>query len=431
MARWGKAGDSQIGYDDLYRVISVDSQYASGDDSWTSPFEAEDSATETDPHRPLPSPHQRFDRRPLRETYSYDWLGNQTQTDDDAHGFYERSLGTITNGTSSAGPYQLRAASNRSSAAANPSHKGDLDAAYDDAGNLTDLIVRRDGSCLPIGASCFTRLAYNWDEVGRLAAASRWDLAEGSERSSHGTLTSTPPARDPDVKLVYSYDADDGRVRKTATSPQRTEVHTLYPLVSLELHRSDWTGSDYVLDAQTETVYLAGGGLQLGRVVHEEADVPSLTSGRRHAFLELGDQLGSNAIVIDLDTGELVERTTYQAYGNVESDYRPERWNSFRESHQFTGKEDDIEVGLVYFGKRYYAPSLGRWVSADPLTIHRMGADLNAYAYVNGRTFVATDPSGLHPLVAALVIGAIVGAVVGGGANAYHQYQGKQWVGRI
>ena len=32
--------------------------------------------------------------RPNNITYDYDWLGNQTVWNDDAHAFYERSLGT-------------------------------------------------------------------------------------------------------------------------------------------------------------------------------------------------------------------------------------------------------------------------------------------------------------------------------------------------
>ncbi|MCC6898121.1 MAG: hypothetical protein IT377_04060 [Polyangiaceae bacterium] len=61
----------------------------------------------------------------------------------------------------------------------------------------------------------------------------------------------------------------------------------------------------------------------------------------------------------------------------------------------FTGKEEDVEVGLQYFGKRYYAPLLNRWVSADPLAVHGLGADLNAYAYVGGSALRSTDPQGL------------------------------------
>jgi RHS repeat-associated protein len=63
----------------------------------------------------------------------------------------------------------------------------------------------------------------------------------------------------------------------------------------------------------------------------------------------------------------------------------------------FTGKEEDVEVGLQYFGKRFYAPLLGRWVSADPLTTHGLGGDLNLYAYVSGQALKATDPLGLDP----------------------------------
>lgn len=65
----------------------------------------------------------------------------------------------------------------------------------------------------------------------------------------------------------------------------------------------------------------------------------------------------------------------------------------------FTGKEDDLEVGLTYFGKRYLIPALGTWASPDPLAVHVPGdADLNLYAYVHGRLLSATDPVGLDTM---------------------------------
>ena len=98
-------------------------------------------------------------------------------------------------------------------------------------------------------------------------------------------------------------------------------------------------------------------------------------------LLELVDlALGSTTTVIDQATSELVERTTYSAFGRVESDYRPARWESFREPFKFTGKEDDTSLGITYFGARYYSPYLGTWLSADPMTIHALGADINPYA---------------------------------------------------
>src|SRR6185503_17899586 len=101
-------------------------------------------------------------------------------------------------------------------------------------------------------------------------------------------------------------------------------------------------------------------------------------------------------LIIDHASGELVEARTYQPYGATESDYRPDRWKGFREDYGFTGKEEDVEVGLQYFGKRYLSPYLGRWISADPLAVHAPGkADLNLYAYVRGAVLKATDPLGL------------------------------------
>jgi RHS repeat-associated protein len=92
-----------------------------------------------------------------------------------------------------------------------------------------------------------------------------------------------------------------------------------------------------------------------------------------------------------------VERRTYLAYGATENDYRPGRWKGFREDYGFTGKEEDVEVGLQYFGKRFLSPYLGRWVSADPLAVHAPGqADLNLYAYVRAQVLRATDPLGLE-----------------------------------
>ena len=38
--------------------------------------------------------------------------------------------------------------------------------------------------------------------------------------------------------------------------------------------------------------------------------------------------------------------------GATDYDYRPARWHSFREDRHFTGKEQDVETGLTYFGAR-------------------------------------------------------------------------------
>jgi RHS repeat-associated protein len=413
-----------IEYDDLYRATRVTYQIAGGSDTWVSPFAAENLDQNPDPRRAKPTPQVSFARRLLEQRYDYDWLGNTTRTTDDADGFYERSLGTVTNGAAAAGPHQLKAATNRSSSPKTPSREGDLDAAYDDAGNLVALVVRRDGPCLPAAASCWQRYAYEWDEVGRLASARRWDLTV-AERASHATIGSAVPPRTPDTELRHAYDASDERTLKTAIDGTASAVHTVYVFDSLELRRAAWGGTgaeaDYALDSATEVPYLTSGGARLARVVYGQEDLPTASAGRQHVFFELTDHLGSTAVTVDKETSELVEAATYQAYGATDSDYRPDRWKSFREDYRFTGKEEDVEVGLQYFGKRYYAPSLGRWASADPLTVHSLGSDPNAYAYVHGRPLIAVDPAGEMGILIPFIIAAVVGGAFNAGYNIVHQ----------
>jgi len=379
-------------YDDLSRVSRVDYQYEGGDDTWASPFAAENGGQTDlqDPRRAKPSPHVDFAKRLEWQTFEYDWLGNTKKTDDDARGFYDRSLGPITN--DSAKPYQLKSADNTTLGG---TRTGKLETRYDASGNLARLHVKRNGTCLPSGASCSQVFGYEWDEVGRLSRAKRWDVA------TLPAITDPLPAGTPDADLAFGYDAGDQRVLKTAKDGAGAERHTVYVFESLELRRAAYgvfgivDFPDYELSKWTEVPYLYAHGVRLARVAWEEPDVPMVGGAQTHVLLELGDHLGSTSVVLDHATGELVERGTYQAYGGAESDYRPERWKGFREDYRFTGKEEDVEVGLQYFGKRYYAPLLNRWVSADPLTVHALGADLNGYAYVRGMALKAIDPFGL------------------------------------
>src|SRR6185436_7780608 len=102
------------------------------------------------------------------------WLGNTTQTGDDVSGFYDRSLGTVQNGTATAGPYQLRSANNKTTPL--PSRNGSVATQYDASGNLIRMNLERNGACVPSSAQCSARFAYDWDEVGRLVRAERWDM---------------------------------------------------------------------------------------------------------------------------------------------------------------------------------------------------------------------------------------------------------------
>ena len=70
--------------------------------------------------------------------------------------------------------------------------------------------------------------------------------------------------------------------------------------------------------------------------------------------------------------------------------------------HHFTGKERDTESGNDYFGARYYASSMGRFMSPDwsakvePVPYAKLDnpQSLNLYAYVGNNPMTRTDPTG-------------------------------------
>ena len=398
-------------YDSYHRLTGTLYSYP-GSANWQPPFEAEN----LDETRLLqPTPQVSFDQRIQQENFEYDWLNNLTYNGDDANGFYDRSLGNMEHDGSH--PNRLTSADNRDTGSP---RAGALSVSYDDAGQVTGMVVERDGTCLPAGASCWQRYAYEWDEVGNLSRARRWDLGSG-ERTSYGTTSSALPDRAPDAELTYQYDGDQ-RVLKTSHPVGDPERHTVYVFSTLELRSTTWEGegeqADFARSSETEQVLL-GAGAVAARIV-SNPDMPRLTDSQQHVLLQFGDQLGSTAFSIDKGTGELVEYTTYTSYGTTESDYRPERWGQYREPYRYTGKEEDQEVGLEYHGARYYALALRRWMSADPVTVHSGGSDINPYSYGRNNPTAYVDPDGRDPTLLTVVI---IAMVVSGGTNAYVQYQ--------
>jgi RHS repeat-associated protein len=73
--------------------------------------------------------------------------------------------------------------------------------------------------------------------------------------------------------------------------------------------------------------------------------------------------------------------------------------NPFRFSTKYTDEESD----LVYYGYRYYSPSLGRWINRDPIEEED---DLNLYGFCRNDGLNARDKDGrlAVPLVVAYLV---------------------------
>ena len=361
----------KLAYWDDYRLKGIAYTYAgpkAPKDTFVSPYAAEVADGDTT-FPPVTQPAT--NARVASQTFDYDYLGNTAHSVDDSTPpvFYDRSLGTIANGMQTRGPNQIQSAS--------IDNLHNLSTSYDNAGNTTSVAVENGSN--PDTGSVY---AYDWDEVGRLASATRNDAAN---------LNSA-------VAETFTYSAYGERTataRQDSGAPSAVYTVRVFDSLVLEDAAFDAGSGDYQHTAVTEHVYLGGGGAGLAHAFYAKDNTPLASSGKVHVFMTYGDPKGSTSFLVDHDTGELLEHITYQAYGAVETDYRSPRWDNFRESIRHTGHWDDAEVGLIYFGARYYAPALGRWLSPDPLAIHGLGGDANPYAFAAGSPVGNVDPYGL------------------------------------
>jgi RHS repeat-associated protein len=164
---------------------------------------------------------------------------------------------------------------------------------------------------------------------------------------------------------TYKYDALGRRIQRTPSSGVSTNFV--------------YDGQDVVKDINsdgTTVEYLNGPGID--NKIRQKGSSSSTT----YYFSQ--DHLGSTTALTGT-TGKLVERITYDAYGNSAG--------STRTRHGYTGRERDPLTGLLYYRARFYDPQLGRFISEDPIALE---GGLNPYAYVLNNPLNLTDALGLQ-----------------------------------
>ncbi len=104
------------------------------------------------------------------------------------------------------------------------------------------------------------------------------------------------------------------------------------------------------------------------------------------------DHLGSSNIITDA-TGALVQHIEYTPYGSIAS--TDPRTPTPVPRYLYTGKELDNATNLYYYGARYYAHSIGRFIQPDPLIQDAYDPQtLNHYAYCRNNPLNLVDPTG-------------------------------------
>jgi RHS repeat-associated protein len=111
-----------------------------------------------------------------------------------------------------------------------------------------------------------------------------------------------------------------------------------------------------------------------------------MTDGTVYRFIT--DHLGSVRLVVNAETGQVVQRMDYDAFGRVLQDTAP----GFQ-PFAFAGGLYDDDTGLVRFGARDYDAYTGRWTAKDPILFG--GRQANLYAYVRNDPVNFFDPLGL------------------------------------
>ncbi|OGQ06143.1 MAG: hypothetical protein A2979_06195 [Deltaproteobacteria bacterium RIFCSPLOWO2_01_FULL_45_74] len=160
-------------------------------------------------------------------------------------------------------------------------------------------------------------------------------------------------------------------------------------------YQYDYTGrrQQATVDGKT-TYYLYGEALDPLMEAGDNGEVKAFyifVGGRRLAKIE-GDELDfyhsdemDNVLKMSDVDGNVVQTVRYDPFGNINflngSDHNP---------FLFAGKPYDQATGLYYFGARYYDPTLGRFLSRDPLL-----QGTNHYVYAMNNPIGVKDIYGL------------------------------------
>ncbi len=199
---------------------------------------------------------------------------------------------------------------------------------------------------------------YRYDSAGRLSAVSTGGVDIAS----------------------FGYDAMGRRVRKTTQDATHTYLYDGWNVV---LERIERTGGE------TDTVEYFW-GKDLSGALDGAGGVGGLLYTKRNGatYVPLYDANGNVMQYVD-SSGVVVASYVYDAFGRTIAATGPLA-EVF--PHRFSTKYHDAETGLVYYGYRFYSPSLMRWLSRDPLEEE---GGLNLYGFCGNAAVDRFDPYGL------------------------------------
>ncbi|TVT81144.1 RHS repeat domain-containing protein [Pseudomonas sp. H3(2019)] len=226
-------------------------------------------------------------------------------------------------------------------------------------------------------------IAEGFDANGNQCELQRGQAMSWDTRNQLSRVTLVKRDDGPDDDERYVYDRPGHRLRKvrlthTGTRTLRAEVRYL---PGLEIHRD--------ADGEEHHVISVEAGRSSMRVLHWPKSAPDGVDNNQLRY-SLSDHLGSSSMELDDQAGVLTLEH-YYPFGGTACWAGKSALVAKYKTIRYSGKERDA-TGLYYYGYRYYAPWLQRWISADPAG----NIDgLNIYCMVGNNPIKLTDESGM------------------------------------
>jgi RHS repeat-associated protein len=275
---------------------------------------------------------------------------------------------------------------------------------YDDSGNLVNKEHSADSSSwsmatpVPDDSNRLKDQAY--DESGNMKQVninSPVDLSFNCCENLVKAGIITRPG-EPDDCDYYNYDSNEIRTRKVSehTAGNGSLIDKTVDIYlgnySVKLVKKGSDGNEETI-LQRETLRVMDDRTCVAILDYwlkddAKQEVPDAGTGKTR--YQLDNHLGSVCLEVDFE-GKLTSYEEYFPYGGTAIIAGNSQDEVRLKDYRYSGKERDDSTGFYYYGARYYAPWLGRWLKPDPAGIVD---GLNLYAFVGGEPVTHVDIEG-------------------------------------
>lgn len=228
------------------------------------------------------------------------------------------------------------------------------------------------------------------DRPHALAASSTTGGATGGASYTYDAAGDTTSRTVNGAEQTLTWDAD-GHLSKVTGADCATTSY-IYDAAGDRLIERDSSGSTLYLPGMHIHHDQASGATTACRYYSFAGDTVAVrtsdASGAQQVSVLADDALGTAMLAVDSGGG--VTRRAYLPFGLPRGEV-PVSWPG---DEGFVGGVDDTATGLVHLGVREYDPSLGRFISADPIVDPTDPLQAAGYAYADDTPVTGADPGG-------------------------------------